>query len=248
MKKFFLLSIMAVFATSIMAGGLYTSIADIYYQGENELTGSITFEIDSDEYAAASPTNPIYLRLSVPGSVELSKSRANHKRGPINLALRVYGAEDAMMNAPADAVSIVRWRKGESAIWIKITASSSTWLLRDGVAAAPSDDARVTFTIGVTGRDSRLDNRPSYLSGQANLPANSRAHGKKASTLIFVDVSEAGLTTTGIDSLLGMDIIAFDSLTEGVETVRNPENIIYGNLLPVDFYGDFWIARGVDEE
>jgi len=261
MKKFLLFSLMVACTTSIWATGLYTSITDIYYLGENERTGSVTFEVTEDDFADASESNPIYLRLAFFDGVELVKSRVNDHRGPISLAMKVTGDPSALINAPADAVSIVRWRKGESIIWLKITASSSTWILQDGVPSAPSYDAPVVFTLGTSAKLSFQDNRTDFLAGRANLPGNFRISTSQndnesredarhrrgpASTFIDVDVSEAGLTTTGFSSLLQFDLMGFDSLTYGVETAQDPSEIILGDLMPLSFYGDFVVARGRD--
>ena len=133
-----------VSSTSFAGITVNTSINDVWKRGQDELAGTISFAIDGDDFADASAETPIFIRITPDFDIKLAhtlvdQSHFDYRSDPLYLALSLTDGEDGVtLQADPTAVSIVQWIAGESAFWLKIQQSSSTWLHNGETAAAPS--------------------------------------------------------------------------------------------------------------
>jgi len=139
------------------------------------------------------------------------------------------------MVAPPDAVSIVRWRAGESAFWLRVTAPTSTWLEVDGVTQAPSEDNTVLMFIGKDAASSRDTFEDYFLEGKANLPASQQGCDDAGSEIVLDLGPDLFILISYVPS-------AFQG-GRGNLTTRAPEHAINaGHPYDLIIYGDFFIA------
>ncbi len=251
LRKMFLLFLIAASMCQIQADvELSTSINDVYYRGSSELAGSITLYVTENDFKDTSPEEPKFIRITLDKNAKLSSTLVDQQAqgavgNPVYLAMELITEEGASLNAPADTASIVRWVEGETSIWLRIQQDSMTWVDRGGQLGPPSSDSMVSFTAGVSARTSvTLFN--DVDDAHKNLPFNTRNlnatdTADSISTLICMDLSDSSVTTSGIDSLISYDIVAFDHTAEQSPGVYGP-----GNLTRINFASDFRIARAKD--
>ena len=240
-------------------GGVQVSAEpnEIYYQGTQELAGSLSFGVIGDDFPDAGPNEPVYIRITLSSDAVLAETLVdgnNPDLPPIFLALSLETEDpSALMGTSPNAVSIVRWMAGENALWLRVTESSSDWIhYPNSFSVPPSEDLRVNMTLGVTAAESWGVNQPPFLVGLASLPANSTrpfvpTMGDAASTSLYVDVSQSTLEPGGgVNSSLLIDPIAYVGST-GVETEADPGNISVGTIAPIDFVGtSIAVAFGIE--
>ena len=231
---------------------IQSSINDVYRLGSHELPGFIGVKISGDHFGPVTENAPYFLRLALNQNSFLADTLVDLTssdpaiNSPIYLALELNNGvnPDRFMNAPANAVSVVRWVQGEPYLWIRIQASSSTWVGVPGQSPVPpSDDDEVCFEIGISARSNfERDLQPQT----SNLPYNTRNLGAQygvttdaTSILICADLSKSTLSDTGVESLLGMDAIFFDATAEVIPGVYQA-----GNDVGIIIFGDLIIARG----
>ncbi len=235
-----------------------TSINDVFRLGTSELAGAITMRVNSDDFNGVSPADPIFIRITLGNGALLASTRVNIPENidPIFLAMRTEDLPGIFLNGPANTVSIVRWVAGEPYIWLRVQQTSEDWIglgdpLNPTGFEPPSDTSTASWTFGFSARRS-FDFNGSLNPNQINLPFNTRDDtvlpgtsdpSASVSTLICVDLSAGGLGSTGVDSLLIFDSIAFDSTAEVSPGIYQP-----GNQVGIDFTNDFQIARGKERE
>lgn len=234
-----------------------TTINPVYIRGTCEQTGIMQFVVNPFELPAASPENPLYIRLLFEKEAILcdtlvwshSNNQGNLTFDPIYLPIQIDGFSfktNNLVSAPPDTVSIVRWKKGENQIWLKIQRPGSTWI-KDSV---PRD---LKWTVGIAARTTWEQNQDRFQDGRANLPAATRnlealdqAHA--VSTLICADLLESTLfpaPAPDIFSLMALPGVILDSNTTNVETAETMDEIELGNdVFPI--IGDREVARGYD--
>lgn len=246
-----------------------TNIRDVDVNGINHEAGAITLSVNGNDLPTASPTTPVYLRIGLESNVRLGETLVDfsgidssgnaHQNRPIFLAVRREGSEGLIV-LPPDAISLVRFIKGESEIWLKVTQPTSEWFEVDGTASSPTPSMRAALTIGVTARNSWNRNQGDYFLGAANLPANTRypsmitdpAHmatteGWAQSSTISIDTVNSQLEPwPSIHAEADIDYRAFASDTIGVTTVESDSQIVIGTSLPVTIRGDDTIARAIE--
>jgi hypothetical protein len=255
LRKGLALALFALCAAPMFASvELDTSINDVFNRGTNELAGSITWTVNSDDFQNASTETPIFIRVTPDHNSFLSETLVFLPGGgrtadPINLAMKLDGGLGAVsMVALPEAVSIVRWVEDESSLWIRVQQTSDQWLSVDGGGlVGPSENLEVSWEIGVTARQSDINHASDTIF--ANLPFNTRVSSASegdyfdaTSTLICVNLSQSNLFADGsTESLLNYDIIAFDHNAEiGVGVY----SATAGNDTGINFTNDFSIARG----
>jgi hypothetical protein len=242
---------------------LSTSISDVYNQGTNELAGSITMRVQDDDFNDASTSEPVYIRVTLDHQGRLANTLVNLTSSngdinePIYLAMRLnrQGAAQVLV-ADEMSVSIVRWVADESALWIRVQTSSMDWITDTGIAVPPRDNLTVSWTFGISARSSAesLDNLDPLI---LNLPFNTRDvttadtdWDNAVSTLLCVDLEGSSLTTSGVESLLNYDPIAFDESADptGSNDESNSNYGVFniGRITGINFTNDFSIARGKD--
>jgi len=205
--------------------------------GPDTRTGIVTFTIDDDAFPEARPWNPVYLRLQLEEGLTLSETLASGWGDEIYLPLRSRGS--ATLITPALTLSVLRWREGESSIWLRISVPTSKWLLVDGAAAPPSAENRVSFTLGLDADQYRAVNEDDFDNGLANLPV-AVDDGVAAGTPLILDVTE--------DAITDLPLISFESYEASRGLFANigwpvPEHRIRpGHDLEVPFSGDLIIA------
>lgn len=261
MRKALALAIFAVCAAPMFASvQLDTSINDVFNRGSNELAGSITWTVTGDDFREASTEEPIFIRVTPDHNSFLAETLVHQTSSdpvisaPINLAMALDGGNGLVnMAALPSAVSIVRWVEGESSLWIQVQQTSDQWLNAGGPLTGPTEDLKVSWTIGVSARLSDEDNEEGAAADDSNLPFNTRAddadegdYEDATSTLICVDLRSSNLLADGsTESLLNYDIIAFDDQAEIGTGVYSGQA---GNDTGINFTNDFSIARGKSRE
>ena len=230
---------------------LRTTINPVEIRASCENTGIIQFVLEPDHFPDASVEDPIYIRLELDKEAKIGTTLVWSHPGnpdalttmPIFLPISIDGVTGGLsVSAPPESVSIVRWKKGESAIWLKIQTSASTWF---GIPDPPD----VKWTIGIAARTTWEQN-----SGSGNIPAASRnpditQQSEAVSTLICVDLQDSFLLPAPAPdrfSLLDFRSNMFDGSTMGVETAENAEEIVYGAEFDGAIFGDMEIARGYE--
>ncbi|CAM2010633.1 leucine-rich repeat domain-containing protein [Acanthopleuribacter pedis] len=146
--------------------------------GHGRATDLGLFQVDfrSDVAADASATEPLYLRVSLSAGATLAETLVGPGEGsafrPIYLPLLlVSSSQTALIQAPADTAAVVRWVAGENQIWIRFTASSSTWIGDGKVQRAPNEDETVRLWLGASAAAGWARLARDYAAGRANLPA-----------------------------------------------------------------------------
>lgn len=257
LKKYLAILVVAIGAAPLFADvELQTSINDVFNRGSDELAGSITMTVNDDDFTNASTLEPVFIRVTPDhGSrladtlVDQSLPLTDYRSQPIYLAMELVSVGGALeIAALTETVSIVRWVEGESAFWIRVQSDSDTWIRTagGGTLFGPNEDAKVSWTLGVSARSSADDHSDPTKS---SLPFNTRDaftagdDEDATSTLLCVDLSTSNLETSGIESLLRYDIISFDERADiGGGFYSGPA----GNVIGINFTNDFEIARGKD--
>jgi hypothetical protein len=255
LKKYLAILVVALGAAPLFADvELQTSINDVFNRGSDELAGSITMTVNDDDFTNASTLAPIFIRVTPDhGSrladtlVDQSLPIADYRRDPVFLAMELVSVGGALeIAALPETVSIVRWVAGESAFWIRVQSDSDTWIRTagGGTLFGPNEDAKVSWTLGISARSSADDNSN---AAKSNLPFNTRNAfttgntDDATSTLLCVDLRSSNLETSTIESILQYDIISFDNRADIGGGFYSGQN---GNPTGIDFTNDFRIARG----
>lgn len=232
---------------------LRTTIDFLAVQTSCEKTGIVEFVSFPDRFPAASPASPLYIRLEVDKEARLCNTLVwSHPSNqgavtfdPIYLPMRIASSAcggNANLIAEYDTVSIVRWKKGERYIWLKIQRPASSWV------DCP-DPPRVSWSLGISARTSWEQN---HNASNAHLPAASRSlaiseESQAVSTLICTDLRGSTLQPLPEPdplSLLSFVPAMFDGTTSNVETAETELEIMLGEALDGPIYGDFRIGRG----
>jgi hypothetical protein len=255
MRKYLTVLVLALLAAPLFADiELSTSINDVFHRGSNELAGSITMNVNEDDFNDASTEEPIFVRVTLDHQARLARTLVNLAstdgaiNDPIYLAMQINQSNGAIgCSADRETTSIVRWVAGESAFWIRVQTPTSTWIdlvATPGDPVPPREGLTVSWTVGVSARKSRDDN-----DFRSNLPFNTREPATAgddedaSSTLICVNLSGSTLTTDGVESLLNYDPIAFNYRAEiGLGQYSGQS----GDDTGINFTNDFAIARGKD--
>ena len=207
--------------------------------GSHQRTGQFSIRIDADCFALASPENPIFIRVGYDRNITLSETLVDPFDSgplsfPIDLAVRLstFLQPGYLNKTPRDAISIVRWRKGESAFWLKIASSSSTWINDGQTVVPPTPLNELEFFVGHSAWKSQ---EMMASSGWIpNMNRNTRRNGAPVSTFILADISDSGLILDPDPNLsfLNYEIQAMDAGTSGVTTEPLERDIQFGALLP----------------
>ena len=252
-RKFLAVTALALMAAPIFADvELTTSINDVFHRGSNELAGSITMRVNANDFNTASTLDPVFIRITLDHNATLARTLVdlNSSNGlindPIYLAMRLNDPGPIFgLQADPQTVSIVRWIDGESAFWIRVQSDSSDWISTlGGTPRPPEEELTVSWTLGISARLS-FNTMQFVLPTKRNLPFNTRdvttagIAEDAVSTLICCDLTGSDLATTGVESLLNFDPIAFDDTAE-----ISLGNYRPGNDTGINFTNDFAIARG----
>lgn len=228
------------FALPVLASvDVRTNIQQVYHDGHNEVIGSFTLAVNANDFAAATPSEPIYVRFRIVRANGWAKTRVDLRPGsqkdvPINLALAVDGSAIINPGLPADAVQLVRLIRGERDGWIRVNYPTSTWLQVGGFPVPPDLNTVVTISLGIEGEAS--------VKPGASTPTNGNEFDDGsglANTELCTDYSNTPNFNPG--DLDYLDFIAFDSSTVGVE---DGDNVTLGDNAGVTFSNDNQIARG----
>lgn len=236
--------LLCVLSTSfVFAINIQTTVADVVVGRDFQRAGSMTISITDDIFSGASESNPLYMPFEFDHFVKLSETLVDltdetGPAAPINLAAQT---PTASINMPADAISIVRWRKGESRIWLKITAGSSTWIDLNGTLQAPSDAHPIILKWWIGPEESQADD--AFGQGRSNLVANTQS-GEPASTALFLNLTESTLQSSGIESILSVEQPHIFEMSAGVESETDPSQINIGNDTSISLGEMYPIGRG----
>jgi hypothetical protein len=254
LKKCLAVLVLAFAAAPLFADvELQTSINDVFYRGSAELTGSITMTVNDDDFHDASTMEPIFIRVTLADNATLAEDLVNcdlpvtdFRHDPIYLAMELVSVGNALsIRALTETVSIVRWVEGEPSFWLRVQSNSDTWIgpTAGGALFGPNEDAKVSWTMGVSARSSAADHQ---VADKSNLPFNTRnpdttgLEEDATSTLICVNLVDS---TLPLGERLEFDPLALDyRVWQGSCYFDRDE----GNQLGIDFTNDFEIARGKD--
>lgn len=228
---------------SLWAINLRTTIPDVSHEGSHEIIGICTLDIDGDEFAQASPQNPVYIRFGLQFSKGWSKTLVDLRAGapeavnaPINLAIYPGSGFSLNPSIPVTAFQMVRLIRGERHGWLRVTSSSSNWVMEGVGLTSPSPVHKVLVTIGIKGSLS-VQSGGSTTSG-----GNERADsGVLATTLLCADYQNT--PNFGAGDLEIIDFLSLDATTQGVE---DGDFVFIGSNLAIGFSNDVSIARGAD--
>ncbi len=243
MNKLFARSILAALlaaAAGVWAADVGTSISNVGNESPDQALGSFTITFDEDAFPNAGVDTPVYIRFRLNRAngwartlVDLRPGAPDPVRRPINIALYPTSNHTLNPGLPPTAVQLVRLIEGELAGWLRVSFPSSQWALNDGAPAPPSGAKRVSFTVGVRGKNSERDGANTSSGG------NETPSGLLISTILRADYQNT--PDFGVGDLETLDFIAFDSSTQGVEAGASP---VPGPNLGVGFSNDSAIARG----
>lgn len=234
---------------------IQSTVNAVYFRGSCETAGMIRFLAKPAELPEASPESPVYIRLKLSLNAKLGETlvwlhESNQNpltSKPIFLPLGV--SPPALPNtvlAPPDTLSIVRWKKGEDQIWLKIQRSPSGWV-QFGY------QGKVDWALGISARRSWGFSNESFSAGLANLPAATRFpmdldQNSAVSTLSCLDLRQSTLEPhiPGVtENLIAMPSL-FDGTTHAVENAFSSEVIIPGAVIKDAFTGDGMVGIGFD--
>lgn len=226
---------------------LNTSRVEVYHRGEIEQGGDVTLTVSGNDFSTASPDQPIYIQfrtlsgvVNADTLVDLSSDLEPISR-PVYLAMRLISADNLKVVAPPETVSIVRWVKGEDAIWLRVQTSSDTWLMDEqGMTLSPSDVHRVAWTFGIDARSSSIFSEP-----VDNLPFNTRNRtpqgtGDAISTNRALDLSNSSLGFEASEEALLYQNVS----TYGADADQGDGTFAPGTPSDVEIPGTRLIARG----
>lgn len=160
--------------------------------------GSATLSFNSIAIPSADIESPLYFQLELASGARLCETRVDPLNGgaPINLAIGL--SEDTArwaMEAPADAIQIVRWRAGERAVWLRIQSTPMQWLFPIGEPDRPYEEVRFFVQVGVDAATSQERMAPLFAANRANLPGNRDSGGNPVDTDLGVDIRDATLSS-----------------------------------------------------
>lgn len=252
MKKGLLLLIWMLGSMLFGTVDLRTTINPVTVGGADERAGFIVFDMRSDDFANASPGNPVYIALYFDRNarfsetlVDIESSAMGHDPIALPVAISTQSG-NVQINVPTDAVSIVRWRQGEGRIWLKVTSSSSTWVNRDGVLGPPSADDRVYFSLGQTFAEAQGQYGQLFNDGLANLVGPTRHGGEEVDADLRLDLTNSNVQPSPHpESLISFDPSSWDGSTTGVNTSPTEAGIQVGLLTFPSYSGDTEVARAM---
>lgn len=214
--------------------------------------GNFTMVLNDDEFHNSTPEDPTYIQLRLRNGVTLCETLvAPGSDAPLYLALSLDSDfTDDTIAAPRDAMAIVRWVAGESDIWLRISRPSSSWVRTgSGALIGPSELRRIQWALGFNANVSFEINNRLFISGLANLPANTlnlnaTSELDAADTSLQVNLTQANMTPSldGWNGLLPNDPLAWDG-SIGVETEVDPQLIQPGEAESLVFFGLRDIAK-----
>lgn len=184
-------------------------IRSVYYRGNHQRVGSLAWHDTSDIFATVSLARPRYMSVRLDKGAVLAdtlvlQSGAPEVASPINLPLILDGEPGVTIVALPDAVRIVRWVAGESTLWLEIRQSSDEWLSRGGTLMGPDGKNQVSFSIGLSARES---DHICQQGVNANLPFASRDaqaqegdYAAAITQLLCVDLRGSYLEANGTDA------------------------------------------------
>lgn len=242
LKRIFLLALMATSSLVFADVDMRTTVRDVYIDGSCEQAGSIVFVMNANDFANASTSEPVYIRITFDKGAKLCKTLVWHADenatdltyDPIYLPISFQNSDaNTTVTAPARAISVVRWKEGENQIWLRIQSASDSWVGLGAGTQAPDDDNRLSWGLGFSARTYWEQNNLLFANQDANLPATTRFDGDDpaltagdvgqedaVSTLLCVDLTDSNLEASPFNpetqTILNFNLISFDRTTFGV--------------------------------
>ncbi len=247
-----------ILTTSLSAQRIETSdsILDVFYRGESEFVGSVSMGVYGNVFDGASPDSPIFIEFKFEKGEILARTLVEMNgenpllQQPIYLALQLASQdENLVLQAPGDAISIVRWVKGESSFWLRVQSDSGGWVSENGEARAPGEQDPVLFFLGNSARF--IAEGMSTVSNQhKNLPFNTRnpdqalddSPENAVSSQICLDLSGSEIAKSGEGS-----IIEYFASAYGAEAQQSPGTFFPVSPISLDIRGNFRIGVGKDK-
>lgn len=247
---------------------MQTTIRDVYVDGTCEESGLFRFVVNANDFATASPAQPIYIRMRFDHAAVLCQTlvwshisnAGSLSFDPIYLPLEFdANLPGDRVVAPGETISIARWKKGEPEIWLKIQTASSSWIEDSGGnPVSPDTSRRPRWTVGLSARDSFSNTWPGFSLGEANLPSATRdtsglTEATSVSTKVCTDLTDSDLQPLPAPvafSILHIEPLVLGSLPNGgpnsVEEAENHSDILSGSGVPISLNWDGLVARAID--
>ena len=213
---------------------------------ENASLGDLIFQMDADDFSEASVATPIYIQIHFDNNVFLSNTVVDLENTVllgIKMVFTPFTSWADTINADPLSLDIVRWIEGENDIWFRVRTSSSMWInrLNMGTLYPVSSINPVTWAFGQTIAESLNFHSEAFLNGYSNLISNADGNSyptyNPVSTKVMVSLVDSTLTAG--------DPVSFSiwsGSATGVESAENPQQIIKGLPLAIQFSGDFITA------
>lgn len=218
----------------------------VYYRGSSEFGGAMFINVKGDEFADATPETPVFVEFKLDSNVKTSRTLVDltsedpSYNEPIYLAMYLSApSENTSLEAPPETISIVRWIKGESSIWLRVQHNSSSWISENEVSRAPGSEVPVSLVFGYSARF-MAESMADIPDQHKNLPFNTRNPNQdlanpepqeSVSTLICLDLSNSSVTPSGSTSAVEYYPAAYESdaqLAPGIFEAGTPVNISWG--------------------
>jgi hypothetical protein len=265
------LVLLVFFTPSLLLAGadLRTTVRDVLINSNSQQAGSIEVVLNSEVFQGASAEMPIYIRFTFDKGAVLCRTLVwtsldnadEHTRSPIYLPVSFESREPGVTIDPAtsDAISVVRWKAGESSIWLKVVRTANEIV----VGASVNDDNRLRFGLGFSARSYWDQNNQRFQSGESNLPSTVRdpsdpftvTETDSVSTLLCMDyfnsTLEASPFNPATQTIANFNAISFNEDTQGVDgpdAVEDRALIVNGAIRQPSFSFDNPIAKGRSSE
>lgn len=227
-----------------------STIDTVNLGGYRERCGVVQLEVSGDDFRDATPSNPIYIRMSFDKNTRLSETVVDYTGSemghhPIAIPVKLGEPNSSVINVPATGVTLVRWRKGEDSLWLKVTTSSSFWVTRGGVPGPPTPSEPVVITLGQTVAEATVYNQQDFNNDRVNLVAPMRVDGGPADIPHFLDLRDSTVRSFPApleQSFINIHLMALSSDTKGVE--NSAFDPLLGSALFVLITGNREIGRG----
>jgi hypothetical protein len=214
----------------------------------------IIFSVTADDFAEASEWAPPYfIRIRTDNDVMFAHTMVGLEREyeqapPVYLPLCLESTAGSTLAAPPHTLELLRYRKGEDFLWLRVNSSASTWVNRQGVLGPPTQDEPVKFVLGWMADESERWVSTYLETNRANLPFQQSADGTARHVPLLVATEGSTLSIDPEDqSTLRFDVICFQE-SQGITTGESVWEIDHGRGTPVNFSGDSILALSIEPQ
>ncbi len=170
---------------------------------------------------------PFYVRFALPSENRFCESRVVPTQSESWISMPTVLEGSGQLNAPHDAVQIVRWLEGENALWLRFNQVPDSWSETNGVSVPLSDTNRISISLGnsVEWYQTRLNE--SFELGRSNLLNPVDSSGLPAATDVRIDSESIVLDDRRIrlSATLFPDAQDVESAVEQADIITGQESL-----------------------